>query len=108
MSRSKPHFYSQDFSELKRRGTRVVPEDCGAARINPDRFIACSRTSLKLVYTVGRAGLWPGGGIRIKMPAFGMDRWELGKVSAGTSRPDTAAEVSLERKIYDIATPPIF
>lgn len=59
----------------------------------PGPFVAGSRQTLKLTYTAGPSGIETGGGLRIMPPHRGHTYWELGKVTAETSREGATVEV---------------
>ena len=71
-----------------------TPETIGSIVLQPSGpIVAGSRGTWKLIYTVGPSGIEVGGGLRIFPPHRGMTFWELGKVTAETSRPLATCEV---------------
>jgi len=71
-----------------------TPETIGSIVLQPSGpIVAGSRGAWKLIYTVGPSGIQVGGGLRIFPPHRGMTFWELGKVTAETSRPLATCEV---------------
>ena len=71
--------------------------DYGRAAITPTTAIAGRRGQWEIVYTVGKCGIREGGGIRITTPRKGLDRWEMGKVTAFCDTPDVTLEVVTEK-----------
>lgn len=59
----------------------------------PGPFVAGSRQTLRLIYTAGEPGIEVGGALRIYPPHQGHTYWELGKVTAATSREGVTCEV---------------
>jgi len=74
--------------------TPPTEETVGTIRLEPSGpFVAGSRHTLRLVYTAGASGIEVGGALRIFPPHQGHTYWELGKVTAETSRPGATCEV---------------
>ena len=69
----------------------------GKASIAPDVAHAGEKGEWVITYTVGKAGIKEGGGIRIITPRLGMDRWFLGKVVACCDNPKASLEVLTEK-----------
>ncbi len=59
----------------------------------PGPFVAGSRQTLRLIYTAGASGIDIGGALRVYPPHQGHTYWELGKVTANTSREGATCEV---------------
>ena len=78
--------------------TRAISgSDCGRATISPGTAIAGRRGQWEIDYTVGACGIREGGGIRIATPRKGLDRWEMGKVTAFCDNADVHLEVVTEK-----------
>ena len=71
--------------------------DLGSAALRPRGPVkACARGTWKIVYQARKAGILPGGAVRVVPPWNGMDHWELGQVTACTDSPSAALEVETE------------
>lgn len=74
--------------------TPPTEETVGTVRLDPPGpFVAGSRHTLRLIYTAGPSGIDVGGALRIYPPHQGHTYWELGKVTAETSREGVTCEV---------------
>lgn len=74
--------------------TPPTEETVGTITLDPaGPFVAGSRHTLRLVYTAGASGMDVGGALRIYPPHQGHTYWELGKVTAETSREGVTCEV---------------
>jgi hypothetical protein len=74
--------------------TAPTPETVGSIRLQPSGpIVAGARGTWKLIYTAGPSGIEVGGSLRIFPPHQGHTFWELGKVTAETSRPLATCEV---------------
>ena len=68
-----------------------------AAKITPDEpVVAGSRGTWTVEVTVGKLGLAIGGGIRITPPTSERQVWDVGHVTAATSRSDTGLRIETE------------
>lgn len=74
--------------------TPPTEETIGTITLDPPGpFVAGSRHTLRLTYTAGESGIAAGGALRIYPPHQGHTYWELGKVTAETSREGVTCEV---------------
>lgn len=68
----------------------------GHVRLEPDGpVVAGDKGTWRIVYTAGKRGIAPGGALRIRPPQLGMVRWQVGLVTAQTSRPGVTCRVEL-------------
>lgn len=74
--------------------TPPTEQSVGTIRLDPPGpFVAGSRHTMRLIYTAGPSGIEVGGALRVYPPHQGHTYWELGKVTAKTSREDVTCEV---------------
>ncbi|MFW5868389.1 MAG: hypothetical protein ACOCX2_11270, partial [Armatimonadota bacterium] len=74
--------------------TPPTEQTVGSIRLDPPGpFVAGSRHTLRLIYTAGASGMEVGGAQRVYPPHQGHTYWELGKVTAETSREGVTCEV---------------
>ncbi len=76
------------------KGKDSIKKEFGYVSIEPaGKVVAGSRGTWKIIYTAGKRGIDVGGSLRIIPPHQGAARWEVGLVTASTTRPESSLQI---------------